>query len=527
MPAITSGEIRIETVIPIEDLQDLSMEIKKDSHAVISLTGFLSEKDGETALLHPFENTDLKVWTGDKLLFRGLIREVQVCREGNGYQIFLQGISQTARLDYEKKNRTFQNSNSTYQEVMREVLKDTADADLNFFADDRKTGSPLYQIEETDWEFIRRLASHLETSIVPFALTGKPEVSIGLPTGRIHNQEALDAYGESVWFDKEKKSLCRRVRTYKDLEIGDQVKWEGMRYTITEKSCQLDKGLLSFKYQMSEKAPFSVKPYENTETNGRLLPAKVLETREEQVKVKFDIDKEQSVEEAYWYPWEPDAGNLMYCMPEKGEKIYIYLGEPKDKRARAVCGIHTNGQGHPEMKTADRYFTTADHKRMYLLPGKIGFQDLKQTSPLELSLTDETGADLISNRQIVISARDTIGIKGNNLFIQAPKEISLVRRNNVSPTVINMCNGFDSIGATNEVSMAGTGSEGFPVFHEYRQENGKEYSLEGLEKDIIASTPDKTLTSGIEKQIRGIQVDQIGLKETDSKLIFAGGDKGE
>lgn len=192
------------------------MEIKKDSHAVISLTGFLSEEDGETALFRSFENTDFKVWTGDKLLFRGLIREVQVCREGSGYQIFLQGISQTARLDYVRKNRTFQNSNSTYQEVMREVLKDTADADLNFFADDRKTGTPLYQIDETDWEFIRRLASRLETSIVPLVLTGKPEVNIGLPTGRIHNQEARDAYGERVWFDKEKKSLCRTIRTYKD-----------------------------------------------------------------------------------------------------------------------------------------------------------------------------------------------------------------------------------------------------------------------------------------------------------------------
>lgn len=526
MPAITSGEIRIETVIPIENLQDFSMEIKKDSHAVISLQGFVSQEAGEEALLGTMENADLKVWTGDKLLFRGLIRKVQIMQEGLGYQVFLQGISQTAQLDYEKKNRTFQNSNSTYQEVMREVLKDTSDADLNFYADDRKTGIPLYQIDETNWEFIRRLASHLETSIVPFVLTGRPDVNIGLPVGRRYDQQTIDAYGEKVWFDKEKKSFCRTIRTYEDMELGDQVKWEGLIYTVTDKSCRLDKGLLCFRYILAAKGGFTTKRYENPVALGRLLSAKVLETKDEQVKVKFDIDKFQPVENAFWYPWRPVAGNLMYCMPEKGEQVYIHLGNHEEEQAWAVCGIHGNGKDNPEMQTTDRYFTTSDMKRMYLLPDRMGFQDLKKTSPLGLSLTDDSGISVTSNKNLVISARGTIGMKGSNLFIQAPKEVSLVKRDSFSPTVINMCNGFDSIGATNEVTMADTGNGGFPVFHEYQQKSGKEYSLEGLEKDIIASTPCQTLTNGLEKQIRGIQVDQVGLKEANNKLIFAGGAKG-
>ncbi len=35
MSAITSGEIKIETAITIEDLQELTMEVKKNSHAVV------------------------------------------------------------------------------------------------------------------------------------------------------------------------------------------------------------------------------------------------------------------------------------------------------------------------------------------------------------------------------------------------------------------------------------------------------------------------------------------------------------
>ena len=73
----------------------------------------------------------------------------------------IQGISKTVQIDYKKKSRIFQNVNKTYQEIMREALKDTVGAGIRFYASDRKIEVSLYQIEETDWEFIRRLASHL------------------------------------------------------------------------------------------------------------------------------------------------------------------------------------------------------------------------------------------------------------------------------------------------------------------------------------------------------------------------------
>ena len=243
MPTITSGEIRVETVIPIEDLLDFSMDTQKNSHAVISLKGLIPQEVGEDALFVPMETADLKVWTGDKLLFRGLIKEAQVVHEGGGYQIFIQGISNTIRLDYEKKNRTFQNCNSTYQEVMREVLEDTTGANLNFCASDRKIETPLYQIEETDWEFIKRLASHLETSIAPFVLTGIPDIYVGIPQGRVHSRENLDTFSEKVWIDKERKSICRQIKTYEDFSVGDRIRWDGVLYTVSGKSCQLDNDL--------------------------------------------------------------------------------------------------------------------------------------------------------------------------------------------------------------------------------------------------------------------------------------------
>ncbi len=145
---------------------------------------------------------------------------------------------------------------------------------------------------------------------------------------------------------------------------------------------------------------------------------------------------------------------------------------------------------------------------MYFTKNDMGFQDLKQKSPLELTLSDDTGVSGISNKNIVISARDMIGIQGKNLVIKAPKEISIVRRDNLEPTVINMCNGFDSIGATNEVKTSGEEGINFPVFHEEKQKE-ETYGLKGIEKNIIASTPAQQLSGDFSQKIRGIHVDFV------------------
>lgn len=139
----------------------------------------------------------------------------------------------------------------------------------------------------------------------------------------------------------------------------------------------------------------------------------------------------------------------------------------------------------------------------------MGFRDLKQESPLEMVLDDGTGASVVSNKNIVVSAKDSIGLKGDTVFLQAPQELSIVRRDVSAPTVINMCNGFDSVGATNEVTMAGAGEAAFPVFREDGPETGKEYGLEGLEKDILASTPGAGLESGLERQAGAALVNRL------------------
>lgn len=512
MAALTQGELQIQSVIPVMDIQHFHMEFRRNTHASFQAEGIVSEEDGDADILRSLTDTFVKVNADNRLLFAGMIEEVRMTQEGRGYHLTLKGVSATEQLDYRRKCRSFQDVSMTYREIMEQILADTPGAKLQFHVEDREIGSPVYQIEETDWEFIKRLASRLNTIIVPSAYSMTADIHIGLPDGGSSRADTDNTVVEQLWLDKRSSNICQRVRTDADWGVGDRINIGERDFFILEKECLLEKGLLQFYYTLAGKEAAWAERYENLYMTGLLLPATVLDVQEEQVRVKFDMDQEQTMEKAFWYPWRPDMGNFVYCMPEKGESVYIHIGEASGDEDRAVCGIHRNGSGNAEMKNTHRYFTTKNRKRMYLTPDTLGFQDMKQKKPLQIELKDHTGANIVSHRRLTVAAKDTIGLKGGNITIQAPKEISLVKRG-VSPTVINMCNGFDTIGAADRVTMNGSGEDDFPVFHQSKEQAGMDYAWEKPEevrRSIIGSTPVLGLKDNIGRVLEGCQVNCLG-----------------
>lgn len=457
MSAYTQGDLTVETSFPITDITKFNINIRPGEHGRMEVEGDIPEEEGKTVLYQELNGSGVKARIGNRIIFLGMIERVRIEHESGRYHVALHGVSSTVFLDLAKKSRTFQDTGADYKNVMEAVLKSISGSVLGSHAKSKSISirGPLYQLEETDWEFLRRLAIHLHTDIIPDAIRNTPHIFVGLPEGKIRDRDDGGIISEKIWMDKTRKSMCRSIRSYEDWDIGDGVRLEDYIYFVTGKSCRLEEGLLVFRYTVTSKKEVTCSRYENKLHGGRLLSAKVLDVRNEEVKVKFDIDAGQSKEKAFWYPFRPETGNVMYCMPKIGEPVYIRLEDASGKRAQAVYGIHTNGRGNPEMKPEDRYFTTDKLKRMYFTKDALGFRDLKQKSPLELTLNDSAGANAVSNKNLIVSARDVIGITGKNVIFQAPKEISIVRRDNLSPTVINMCNGFDSVGATNAVKTLG------------------------------------------------------------------------
>ena len=97
----------------------------------------------------------------------------------------------------------------------------------------------------------------------------------------------------------------------------------------------------------------------------------IVGTQGEQVEVAFDIDKTAAGGNRYGFA--PATGNLMYCMPQKGTKTALYIGNGDEAQGIATGCIRTNGStcegtGSPEKKS----FRSEHGKGMDLYPQRMG-----------------------------------------------------------------------------------------------------------------------------------------------------------
>ena len=171
---------------------------------------------------------------------------------------------------------------------------------------------------------LRRLAGRLHTVLVPSEYGTFARLHSGVPDGEMRRADSQTVCVQTG-YDRRNRAAWRRVRTHQIWEIGDRIDWEGYQYIVSSKVCQLKKGILESSYMLAGTTAFWSQQYENPHLTGLMLPAVVLDIQEEQVKVRFDMDLVQQIKTAYWYPWEPEMGNLAYCMPGEGRTgVYSY-----------------------------------------------------------------------------------------------------------------------------------------------------------------------------------------------------------
>lgn len=522
MKAITVDLLDVQCGLAIQYILGFELEQRKNAHTLVRITGILSGDEGESAVSNMLEGTPLTVSAiGEdepQLLFGGFVNNLQVTHEGGGYTAVLEGISSTELLDCEEKCRSFQDVDMTYKELVRKVLAGTPETEVIFNITDQKIGCPVYQYQETDWDFLKRVASRLGTSLLPAGISSKPELYFGLPRGEYQGGDGVRV--DRIWFDQsyyqfleepvhiEKSSfICRDIVSYEKWKCGDRLLTEdGAEGVVTAIQAKLTEGLLTWYYTTAKPEAFGMPKYENQRLAGISLAGTVLETQGESLRIWLDIDQEQPGSKAFWYPWMPETGNLMYCMPEAGERVEITLDDARGNARGSRC-IRRNAEGHGELRDpSKRCLTAAQDKRMYLLPESVGFADMKQKVPLKIDIDDSSGITLESSRGIDLLAKGGVWLKAEIISFAAPQEISIVRRDLANPTVINMCNGFDSIGKFGEVRMEGGGGADFPIM----ESNTDEYEMsEELKEAAMASTPSIAGSTEIERKITGTMVDAI------------------
>ncbi|MFR2685433.1 MAG: hypothetical protein ACLTBA_05650 [Roseburia intestinalis] len=329
------------------------------------------------------------------------------------------------------------------------------------------------------------MASQLGLPLVPDTNYYYPRFYLGLPEGE--KRELGEIISCDLCFDgryyavsgkclvDREDFICYDVVTRTSLSLGDRVTYEGRELLVSRKKTELAGGEVIFTYRLAGNGYTWVPWEDNPDYTGMSFVGSIVGTQGEQVEVAFDIDKTAAGGNRYGFA--PATGNLMYCMPQKGTKTSLYIGNGDEAQGIATGCIRTNGStcegtGSPEKKS----FRSEHGKGMDLYPQRMGL-DGGETG--KITFEDETGTTIESNGGLVLMAKEGIRLESmTGIAMQGMSDIMALYAEGASSLCVN--GSVDMLGRLAGISASKY--TGYPPYDDAPKEG--EFDWDGFTRNL-------------------------------------------
>ncbi len=397
------------------------------------------------------------------ILFKGYVSECTINTVKSSGVVNLKLISTSVKLDEEFEYESYQKEGDTFGSI----LKDTAtkskgnNSHCDSSLSSLKLEKPIIQYKETNWDFIKRIASRKRLPVIVDETADKPTFTIGYKKEGSASEKDFEKAGAVEFFRgkeycerkfNEKNSKVSRkdycgmeLRSFKNLKIGNSVSVGGNSYIICSKQVKMKNAQLVFTYEAGTEKLYGLEPIYNEHLRGRCLEGKVVKTRDEYIKLQLELDEKKKPEsELYEFKWKPETGNLMYTMPEENTVVSLYIGGSDEGDAIVINALRKD-DGKDTNNPDDKYYTTAKGKRMYLKKEEAGFSnDAKDEGDNYVNIKDSEGVTFSSAQEIYVEAKGDIIIKsGNKLVLSGNKLFQAEQGSNA----LKIKGGIDPIGS--------------------------------------------------------------------------------
>lgn len=432
-------------------LQEVYIHKKANEHGIAVICGVIAE-GSEGELFKKAEGGSASLYIVDeeenrKDIFSGIIDSMEVINAGGVKTARVVLSGSTKLMDCVKHTRTFQNEAMTYDELLGNV---NAGYQKVFYIPNCKVENPIekliVQYRETDWEFLKRMASRFYQPILPNYAGEGIRYSFGL-SAKVPEKK-LDVYGFSTgnardeFFMKENQIpeiiaddfSFYKIKSREYLELGERTVLFHHDFFVYEAVSVLEGEELVHTYTLRREGGFKTAYGHNRELIGASLDAAILAVEKDTVKIVAAVDKSQEESKAKWFPYStvyssPD-GSGWYCMPEKGDKVRLYFPSEFEEEGYVISAINLGnagdseaGKGQPRSDPARKAISNIHGKQVTFTPGAV---ILTNNKGMTVALDDEKGVTIASNKKVTISAEDSIVLKSDmRMDIQATKKIKL------------------------------------------------------------------------------------------------------
>ena len=440
----------ITNISVIQELQELIVEEKPNEHTTLYLTGIMKENASDDYVTSAKENQVIEVSNSatGKSLFTGLIQSIEIYMSGGLRYLEVRGISFSYLLDIKKKRRSFQDVSQTYKDLLRKIVKEYNGGDLMDFCTNGKTIGQLWvQYDETDWEFIKRMASHFNQAIFPDSHFDAPKIILGRKKGA--NLGKLTDYNYRVsknlleyktlrdnYIDnlQERERLVYKIKTKEDYQIGDEVSYQNKQLFVCKKEMRMMGSVLEFFYELCGEKGFLTSYQPNRNIVGVSIRGQVIDRVKEKVKVKLEIDEQQDKSKAWEFSYSTayaaEGFSGWYCMPELGDTVNIYFPKADEKEAFGMESLRVHPGGGDKINDPSvKYFATPYGKEIMFKPDEIKItcrgKD-SQDKNIYIRLNEGDGVVIYSSENIQMKAKKSITMdSGGSINLVAKKKLNL------------------------------------------------------------------------------------------------------
>ncbi|MDR0286952.1 MAG: phage late control D family protein [Clostridiales bacterium] len=475
------------TPYKIEELLAVKIHQKINEHAMLHLKGILVSTQEERYI--EFSATGINIALSvvdssgeDYIIFQGVVKETKIYVERDTHYIEVQAVSYSYLMDVEKKSRSFQNKKMLYTDLIKQVTGDYPDSDV---IDTASNGAPtnkfIIQHQTTDWEFVKRLASHFNTGLVCDIRFDSPKYFFGIPVGQTLE---LDSENYTVKKDMQRFNLLSQngvdgiseqdfisyeIETNCIVRVGDTIVFQGKKLCVSEITSVADKGIFVSHLVVMPKKGLNQLYIPNSNIVGVSFSGHILESKNDQVKVSLDIDHGYDPGDPCFFPYSTiyssQSGSGWYCMPETGDTVRIYCPDGEDDHAYAISSVHeqvdpalqhkapsgsrTGSAGGGASGSAGGYSGQRDDPSIKSLVNSAGME-IRLTPDGIYIISDGASITMLKNGIEIQSDNDITFTSQQNIIMDAGLEVNIT-----GDTEVTLASESSTVSMTDDVSIVG------------------------------------------------------------------------
>lgn len=528
----------------MEGIVEMKVDQSLNEHAALYIKGIVPKKTGDAGVMDTDDSTVVTVSDQDGVIFDGLVQNIRASFEGQVYYLEVWAASHSIKSDTNVLSRSFQDAGMNYQQIADQLAGEDG-LSAGFETSPLSINNLLLQYQETNWEFLKRIASHNNSVLLPSVT--EPKFYFGIPKG--NQKGSLLSYRFSVG-----KNL-KRFRNYSGagvgvsaadsmeyvitaddtvLSIGDTVDYGGTPLVVNEARIHLADAVLTCRYVLGTENGLKVPVSFHQHITGLTLPGQVLEVKDDTVKVLLCVDESQDTAAAYAFPYitpySAENHTGLYLMPEVDDVVTIQFPTEDESNGVALSSYRQTGSdrtGDPEVK----YLRTPHDKEIRISEKEILIT--AKTGGLYVRLNEDDGIEIFTQHGIMVNTLSSIDVNaaghiafsagsnfivntGGNFSINAARGIDGKAGRDIDLSAAGMA----MVKSGKEMTFSATGKLGMETEKEFVAKSEEDMMFVGQKRLSLSSKED--MSHETEKKFKLSSKSEIGLSCKSSSIKMDG-----